>query len=167
MSYAYPEIKNFRGLFAQPNTFSLPDGAMEEARNVVINDDNILQKIRGFYEYYDAGIESVNATFLYQQKLIGVFANKLGYFADTGAEPNVTGTLSVSGGHPVSVTSPMISRSVEQNGNLYFTSDSGVLKIDAYNGIVWQGGTPGGRRWVSRRCGSQGRTPLGRAGCRG
>ena len=144
MSYAYPEIKTFRGLFAQPNTFTLPDGAMEEARNVVINDDNILQKIRGFYEYYDAGIDSVNATFLYQQKLIGVFANKVGYFADTGAEPNVTGTLSVAGGHPVAVTSPMISRSVEQNGNLYFTSDSGVLKLDAYNSDVSQAGTPGG-----------------------
>lgn len=144
MSYAYPEIKTFRGLFAQPNTFTLPDGAMEEARNVVINDDNILQKIRGFYEYYDAGLDTVNATFLYQQKLIGVFSNKVGYFADTGAEPNVTGTLSVRGGHPVAVSAPMISRSIEQNGNLYFTSDSGVLKLDAYNGDVWQAGTPGG-----------------------
>lgn len=144
MSYAYPEIKTFRGLFAQPNTFTLPDGAMEEARNVVINDDNILQKIRGFYEYYDAGVDIVNATFFYQQKLIGVFSNKIGYFADSGAEPNVTGTLSVRGGHPVAVSSPMISRNIEQNGNLYFTSDSGVLKLDAYNGDVWQAGTPGG-----------------------
>lgn len=144
MTYSYPEIKTFRGLFAQPNTFTLPDGAMEEARNVVINDDNILQKIRGFYDYYSAGASTINATFQYQQKLMGVFTNKIGYFSDTGSDPNVTGTLTVASGHPVAVTSPMISRNVEQSGNLYFTSDTGVLKLDAYNGIVWQAGTPGG-----------------------
>ena len=144
MTYSYPEIKSFRGLFAQPNTFSLPDGAMEEARNVVINDDNILQKIRGFYSYYDAGLLTLNATFLYQQKLIGVFNSAIGYFSDAGSEPNVTGVLALAGGHPVSITAPLVSRSVEQNGNLYFTTDDGISKLDAYNGIVWRAGTPGG-----------------------
>lgn len=144
MSYAYPEIKTFRGLFAQPNTFTLPDGAMEEARNVVINDDNILQKIRGFYQYYDANLATLNATFLYQQKLIGVFTNSVGYFSDAGSEPNVTGVYVQASGHPVSITPPLVSRSVEQNGNLYFTSDQGILKLDAYDGQVWSAGTPGG-----------------------
>lgn len=144
MSYTYPEIKTFRGLFAQPNTFTLPDGAMEEARNVVINDDNILQKIRGFYEYYASGSSQINSLFTYQSKLIGVFNNKVGHFADSGSEPNTVGTLTVNGGHPVAVSSPLVSRSVEQSGNLYFTSDSGVLKLDAFDSEVYQAGAPGG-----------------------
>ena len=144
MTYAYPEIKAFRGLFAQPNTFSLPDGAMEEARNVVINDDNILQKIRGFYSYYPSGASTLNSLFTYQSRLIGVFNDKIVYFSDIGSEPNTIGTATTLSGHPVAVTAPLVSRSVEQNGNLYFTSDTGVLKLDAYNGTVFQAGSPGG-----------------------
>jgi hypothetical protein len=144
LTYSYPEIKAFRGLFAQPNTFSLPDGAMEQASNVVINDDNILQKIRGFYSYYPSGASTLNSLFTYQSRLIGVFNDKIVYFSDFGSEPNTTGTATTLSGHPVGVTSPLVSRSIEQNGNLYFTSDTGVLKLDAYNGTVFQAGTAGG-----------------------
>lgn len=144
MTYSYPEIKSFRGLFAQPNTFALPDGAMEQANNVVINDDNILQKIRGFYSYFPSGASLLNSLFTYQSRLIGVFNDKAVYFSDAGSEPNTTGTGTTLSGHPVGITSPLVSRSVEQNGNLYFTSDTGVLKLDAYNGTVFQAGTAGG-----------------------
>ncbi len=144
MTYSYPEIKAFRGLFAQPNTFTLPDGAMEQASNVVINDDNILQKIRGFYSYYPSGASTLNSLFTYQSRLMGVFNDKIVYFSDLGSEPNTIGTATALLGHPVSITSPLVSRSVEQNGNLYFTSDTGVLKLDAYNGTVFQAGTAGG-----------------------
>lgn len=144
MTYSYPEIKAFRGLFAQPNTFSLPDGAMEQATNVVINDDNILQKIRGFYSYYPSGASTLNSLFTYQSRLMGVFNDKIVYFSDIGSEPNTIGTATPLSGHPVSITSPLVSRSIEQNGNLYFTSDTGILKTDSYNGTVFQAGTAGG-----------------------
>lgn len=144
MTYSYPEIKSFRGLFAQPNTFALPEGAMEQAKNCVINDDNVLQKIRGFYNYYAPPSGTLNALFLYQQKLIAVSASGIAYYSDTGSEPNVTGTPTSLTGHPVAVTSPLVSRNIEQNGNLYFTSDTGVLKIDAFNGKVFQAGTASG-----------------------
>jgi hypothetical protein len=144
LTYSYPEIKAFRGLFAQPNTFSLPDGAMEQATNVVINDDNILQKIRGFYSYYPSGASTLNSLFTYQSRLMGVFNDKIVYFSDIGSEPNTIGTATPLSGHPVSITSPLVSRSIEQNGNLYFTSDTGILKTDSYNGTVFQAGTAGG-----------------------
>lgn len=63
MAYSYPEIRTFSGLFLQQNSFDVPDGAMEVAENVVIQNDNQISKLFGFYTYYTAAatdsIESI------------------------------------------------------------------------------------------------------------
>lgn len=142
MPYQSPEIRTFPGLFLQPNSLSVPDGAMEQALNVVINDDNVVQKLRGFYTYYDPSTLSLNALFVYQGKLLAAFATKLSYFTDTGSSPNITGTITDLGGLAVSITGTRRSRGLEQSGNFYLTTDGGVLKIDAYNASVYGSGIP-------------------------
>lgn len=144
MPLDYPEIRKFLGLFAQRNTFDVPDGAMEEANNVVVADDDTLTKTRGFYEYYDPASDTLNALFLYQNKLMAVFSDEMAYFTDTGSAPNETGSRTNLTGATVTVTAPRQSRSVEQSGNLYWTTDLGVLKIDAFDATVYEAGAPPG-----------------------
>lgn len=144
MPYNFQELKQFLGLFVQANSFSLPEGAMETAENIVINDDNVISKMRGFYRYFTPGAGTINALFNYQNKLISVFNNKASYFADTGSAPNLTGTETVLSGATISETDGRTARGLEANANLYFTSDNGVIKLDAYNGTLFQAGAPPG-----------------------
>ena len=141
MPYQYPEIRQFLGLFAQANSFALPDGAMETARNIVINDDNVIQKQRGFYLYFDPTLDTLNALFNYQSKLIAVYENKVSYFTDSGSSPNLVGSETVLTGATIDVQD-RTSRSVEENANLYFTTDNGVMKLDAYDATIFAAGAP-------------------------
>lgn len=143
MGYSYPEIRQFLGLFAQANSFALPDGAMEIAENIVINDDNVIQKMRGFYRYFTPGVGTLNALFNYQNKLIAVYNTKASYFSDTGSAPNKTGTETALTGATIDVDG-RTARGLEANANLYFTSDNGVMKLDAYNGTIFGAGAPAG-----------------------
>lgn len=144
MAYSFIEIKKFLGLFNQANSFALPDGAMEEAENIVINDDNVISKMRGFYQYNQPSVGTLNALFNYQSHVIAAFNNKTSYYTDTGSAPNYTGTETTLSGATVAITSPRVSRGLEQNGNLYYTTDNGVLKLDAYNATIFQAGAPPG-----------------------
>jgi len=140
MAYQYPEIRTFKGLFVQANSFTVPDGAMEEAENVVIVQDNTITKLRGRYEYFDAALSTLNNLFTFQSKLLALFTTKISYFTDAGTSPNFTGTETVLTGETVAVTAPRVGRPSEANGNLYFTTDNGVLKLEAYNSVVRSAG---------------------------
>jgi hypothetical protein len=142
VAYNYPEIKNFDGLYLQANSFKVPDGAFEEASNVVISKDGIVSKRRGFYQYYDPSASVFNNLFNYQNKLLAVFANKISYFSDTGSSPNLTGSITDLTGATVAVTGTRKSRGTQNNNNFYFTTDNGVLKLEAYNSAVSKAGTP-------------------------
>lgn len=142
MAYSFPEIKRFSGLYLQANSFSVPDGALEQADNCTIGRDDILTKRRGYYQYYDPGGSALNALFFYNNTLLGVEADKIGYFADTGSSPNETGTFTQNTGVTVDILSPRISRSSQANKNLYFTTDGGVLKLESPTGSVYKAGTP-------------------------
>lgn len=142
MPYQYPEIKKFLGLFLQKNSFTVPEGAMESALNITINDDDVINKVRGRYKYFTPNAGTLNDLFLYQQKLLAIFQSKISHFADTGTQPNLTGVETVNTGEPVVVTPPRKSRSTQESGNLYFTTDNGVLKLDAYNSKVYPTGAP-------------------------
>lgn len=144
MPLSYPEQKKFLGLFAQRNSFDLPDGAMEKALNIVMNDDDTVTKARGFYTYYDPTTDTLNAVTLYQDKLIAVLSDEMAYFTDTGSSPNETGTRNNLSGTTVAVTGTRVSRFLEQSGNLYSTTDNGIIKLDAYNGTLYQAGAPPG-----------------------
>ena len=77
MAYDQAEIKTFPGLFLQPNSLTVPDGAMERALNIVINDDNVIAKCRGFYRYYDASAGQINNLTVYRDRLFGLFTSKI------------------------------------------------------------------------------------------
>ncbi len=144
MSYSYPEIKKFAGLYLQANSLTVPDGALEVADNMVVKSDDIASKVRGNYRYFQPSGHVLNKLFNYQDKLISVSNNRASYYANTGTAPNQTGSATNLTGETVSITGGRVSRSAQGNGNLYFTSDNGVMKIEAYNSEVFQAGTPPG-----------------------
>ena len=142
MAYAYPEVKNFLGLHSQQNTFTVPDGALEDARNIVISRDGVITKRRGFYEYCTPVSGTLNNLFLYQSRLIACFQASLAYLTDAGSSPNFTGTLTSLTGETVAVTGTRVARAVEASNNLYITSDNGVMKLEAYNSTITKAGAP-------------------------
>ncbi len=144
MSFSYPEIKDFAGLYKQANSFNTPDGALEQAENFVMSKDGVLQKQRGAYDYYDATAagKTLNNLFLYQGKLIALLSNGIAYFTETGSEPSLTGVLNLLTGATVSVTGTRTARTAQSNGNFYSTTDNGIVKIEAYNGTVRKAGIP-------------------------
>ena len=144
MAFSYPEIKNFVGLFLQQNSLAVPDGAMETALNVVISKDGQITKRRGFYTFYAPLTGTLNRLFTYQSVLMAAYRTKLSYLTETGTAPNKTGVQTDLTGETVAIASDRVTRTVQSNRNLYFTTDNGVLKITAYNSTIAKSGAPQG-----------------------
>ena len=133
MPVTYPEIRKFAGLFLQRNSFNVPDGALEQAENVVISQDETIQKRRGFYRYFNNTVDVLSNVTLYRNSLVGIFAGSIKYFTNTGTAPNETGTGTTISGS-ISVTSPRKARTLQANNNLYVTTDNGVVKVENLTG---------------------------------
>jgi len=159
MPISYPEIRKFAGLFLQRNSFNVPDGALEQAENVVISQDETIIKIRGAYKYFEAGTSIVSNIVKFRNKLVAVFSNKVGYFDDLGAAPNETGNFidltagwgsapwgffpwGLANPFQFSVTAPRKARTLEANDNLYITTDQGVVKLEGLTSFVRPAGVP-------------------------
>ena len=148
------EIKTFKGLYLQRNSFTVPEGALEVASNVVIPSEDVITRARGFYDYFTVSSGTLNNLHTYQDKLLAFYQDKVRYYTDTGVSPNETGsegTISPDTGVTVSIAdSNRVARSVESNGNFYFTTDNGVLKLQSYNGTIYKAGAPQGLDLSSR-----------------
>ena len=111
MAYSYPEIRTLKGLHLQQNSFDVPDGALEIAKNVVIDRDGIISKRRGFYRYFVPGSGTLNALFTFGGKLLAAYLDKIRYYDDTGTVPNKTGavgSISLETGVTYAITAPSI-----------------------------------------------------------
>lgn len=146
--YAYPEIKTFGGLYLQQNSFNTPDGALEIANNVTIPSEDIIQKCRGYYEYYsDESDFSLNNLFLFRDFLFSISTDRIAYYTDDGYSPNFIGVqhiLDEDTSAQIEVSEIDVSRSLQSNGNLYFTTDNGVFKLASETSKVYQSGSPQG-----------------------
>lgn len=137
-----PEIRTMRGLYLQPNTFGVPDGALEVAQNILIKDDQTISSRRGYYQYFDPLIGTYNNIFTYQEKLLGIYDNKAAYYTDTGTYPNLVGQEHAITGEAFTLSAA--TRSLQSNSNFYFTSDQGILKLTSYNSFLSKAGAPPG-----------------------
>ena len=126
-------IIRHKGLYTAPNEFSAaPPGALLLANNCVLNDNNILESRRGNEEIFTLPTASDRAIRFefYQNKQIlaiaGGSGNKIGY--DNSGLALYSGTYS----DPDSTQARR--RFLLANNNLYFTSSTGVFRLDAFNG---------------------------------
>lgn len=127
------EIRNFLGLYLQPNTFQVPDGALEVASNCVISEDNVIKKRRGLFTFHSP-TGTLNNLFLYQSTLLALHNDKIRYLDSNGSATTNSG-VAVS-------ASTLTGRAAEQSNNLYFTTDNGVLKLTSYSSAVSIAGIP-------------------------
>ncbi len=144
MPFTYPEIRTLHGLYLQRNTFTVPDGACEQANNVVVKNDNMISSRRGYYTYFSPVTGTLNNLFNYQDTLLAIYADKIRYYTDTGTAPNETGSEHTLSGETIAVTGTRVSRPLQANSNLYFTTDNGMIKLPAYNGALTKSGAPPG-----------------------
>ncbi len=134
MAYSYVEMKNFKGLYLQPNTFAVPDGALEIASNMVVAQDGVLASRRGLYTFHTPASSTLNNLFHYQSNLLALLTDRIDRISSSGVATTLTGeTVSESG---------RTGRAAEANNNLYFTSNNGVMKLTAYDSAVSKAGIP-------------------------
>lgn len=135
-----------KGLYTFPSDLSeIPEGALSQADNIVIDKDSIAEPRRGFgYLTHGSGTQSVfsdssyraNKLFFYQNQILCHYnTNLFAYHNSSTGWVNYTGTFS-----PPSSTVPV--RSAQSNQNFYYTTSTGVKKLDAYTGTPSAIGVP-------------------------
>lgn len=142
MAFSYPEIKNFAGLYRQANSYLVPDGALEEATNIVIVRDGIIDKRRGSYQWATIASGNANNLIKFQNTLVVVRDNGASYFTESGTSPNEIGTETALTGATIAISGTRVARFAQIIKNLYFTTDNGVLKIETFSGTIFKAGIP-------------------------
>lgn len=115
-----------RGLYTFPNNLSEnPEGSLILADNVVIDRNSVIEPRRGFKKYGAAfGISSDRAKQLisYKDRLIRHYGTNLAFDDGAGTFTSFTGSISEP-------ETGIRLKSLESNGNLYFTTSTGVKCI--------------------------------------
>jgi hypothetical protein len=156
-----PEIRQFRGLTLQRNSFNAPDGSLEVANNVVIESDNIIRKSRGFYEFYERDTNQItgDGDFVgittYDDHLISVenpigpgdpqATGKISYYDKGLDDISPVGTkVTLNNDDPVIIDLEEIedARYGQGDSNLYITTDDGPVKLTSHDSLVVQAGAP-------------------------
>jgi hypothetical protein len=113
-----------RGLVTLSSELSRPDGAMVVADNVVIDADNTVQQRRGYRDYSQEFSSPVKQLMKYKNRLIAHYENILSLDNSSGSFSNFNGNFE-------ELVQGLRLKYLEANGNLYFTTSSGIKKISA------------------------------------
>ena len=129
-----------KGLFTNPNPIGgVPPGSLEVAKNVVIDQDNVITNRRGFKHFgteLSLGSDSINSLHNFKSRLLVHYATTLAYDSNgSGSWANYSGSFA-----PPSGESKI--KSVQASGNFYFTTDSGIAKTDALTTSPTAAGIP-------------------------
>lgn len=117
-----------KGLYTYPNNLSeIPEGALTVADNVVIDRNGVVEPRRGFPQYgttFGIGTDRAKQLMVYKDRILRHFASSLQY-------DNGSGTFSTFAGTYEETEAGLRIKSVESNGNFYFTTASGIKAISA------------------------------------
>lgn len=151
MAYSFAEIRTFQGLFLQQNSFQVPDGAMEEAKNIVIRSDDVITKTNGFYMYWEASPLHIidygvpRATVSFNGVTVMFSANDTGRFSSENPDSgpvNAVGNYLSNGFIKTKPTYSKIVTTFEQNNNLYVTANESIRKLETPDGVPSRAGVP-------------------------
>jgi len=124
------------GLVVEPNQLDqqvCPPGSMVVANDVIIKRDSVVEPRRG-YQLYGTPLGGVtdkaNQLFTYKERILVNYANKMAY--DT-LQLNSLGQSIIDNfcGNYLPPIPGRRMRSIEMNGNFYFTTNQGIYKISA------------------------------------
>lgn len=115
-----------RGLYTLPNSLSeIPEGSLTTADNVVIDRDGVVNPRRGLAIYGSNASSIVKQIMAYKGRVFRHWGTTIDYDSD-GA-----GTFQTIGSSITEQSSGSRLKYAESNGNLYFTSNTGIQKISA------------------------------------
>lgn len=125
-----------KGLYTHPNELgAVPDGALLQAVNCVIDREDILENRRGSKMFGDELSAVAKALFTYRNRLLAHAGTTLSYDSDgAGTWADYTGSFSAPTGRKM--------RAFEASQNFYFTSSEGIQKIDALTSDPIPAGVP-------------------------
>lgn len=128
-----------KGLYTFPNQLgSVPQGALLIADNVVIDREGTTETRRGFKKYGTVLANAPQKLFNYQKKLVVHHGTTLSYDSDNlGTWIDYSGTYS-----PPTGANRM--RAVQENLNFYFTTSTGIKKLESITAAVEPAGMPKG-----------------------
>lgn len=117
-----------KGLYTFANSLSFPKGALVEALNVIIDRDNIIEPRRGFKDYGDSfglSTDRIKQLINYKNRILRHVNSEIEFDSDgAGDFQSFVGSVN-------EIQSGLRIKSIESNGNLYFTSSLGIRKISA------------------------------------
>lgn len=119
-----------RGLYVFQNLLSeVPEGALTTADNVIFDRNGVVEPRRGFAQYgntFGTGVDRAKQLMVYKNRILRHFNSTLQYDNGSGTFTSFAGSYSE--------TEPGLRiKSVESNGNFYFTTSDGVKTISAAN----------------------------------
>lgn len=135
-----------KGLYTFGNELNQPEGSLSIADNINIDEPNVITQRRGFNDFADliSNPETrIRQLLVYKDTLIRHYSDKL--------EFDLNGTFTQFNGSYSELDSDIRIKSVEANGNLYFTTQEGIKKIAAMSpsefstsaGYITSSGVPG------------------------
>ena len=124
-------IKN-TGLITHGSELSRPEGSLNKAKNVNIDEDGVITPRRGFSDFKTptTGGETASAitkqVFEYKDSIVRHYQDKIEY-------QDTNGDFQIANGSYTELRSGYRTKQQEANSNLYFTTDSGIKKMSAKN----------------------------------
>jgi hypothetical protein len=116
------------GLNLSPNQLELPNGSLTVANNVIIKRSDVLEQRRGFKLYgnlFGASNNRTSQLFSYKARILRQYASTLQFDSDG------SGTFSSFSGTYSQAEAGLRTKSIEANGNFYFTSSNGIKVLSA------------------------------------
>jgi len=121
------------GLNTQPNELSVEPGSLSEASDIVIRRDNVIEPRRGFKlfgEDFGTSTDRITQLFQYKERILRHYNTILQFETDT---TNINDEVIFDDfcGSYSPVEPGIRIKSIEANGNFYFTTSTGIQKISA------------------------------------
>lgn len=121
-----------RGLNLSPNQLTVEEGSLSQAENIIIRRDDVIEPRRGFRLYgesFGTSTDTIKQMFVYRERLIRHYNDVLQFQNGTNNDGEVN--FSNFSGSYTEAETGLRMKSIESNGNMYFTTSEGIKKISA------------------------------------
>lgn len=126
-----------KGVFSFPNPLSeVPEGAMSQAQNVVIDRPQTVETRRGLAQYGTTLTSPFKAMYNFNTTLMGWDGTNFWY------DSNGAGTWVMLSGNYAQPSSTYRIKGVEASSNMYFSTSTGVIGLTAPNSTLYTAGVP-------------------------
>lgn len=121
------------GLQTSPNVLEVPEGALLAASNIIIRRDDVIEPRRGFKLFgtsFGTSTDRLKQLFVYKKRILRHYDSTIEF--DSGTTNNAGEELFLPfDGLYLEAQAGLRIKSVESNGNFYFTTSEGIKKISA------------------------------------